>query len=160
MKIRTKASVLPTSLFKRECYKDIFRAQWWVNILILSVLGYGVYIHMKSVWITALVFEILYLLFWFIQVTTSLYIPQNAILFEKFSFIFSPENITLVLDGNRRSQIEWNQVLFVKFRKDYVIMFVSKIQFLYVPFSIFRSNMEKTMFLNLIKTKFPKNKIK
>ena len=160
MEIKTKTNILPTSLFKRECCKNIFREQWWVNILILSVLGYGVYIHMKSVWITALVFEILYLLFWFIQITTALYIPQNAILFEKFSFVFSPENITLVLSGNRRSQIEWDQVLFVKFRKDYVVMFVSKIQFLYVPFSIFRSNMEKTMFLNLIKTKFSKNKIK
>ena len=108
---------------------------------------------MKSIWITSLLFEILYILFWIIQVNSVQYVPQNAILFEKMCYIFSPENIILSLDVNRCSQIEWKQIIKVKYRKDYVVMFVSKVQFLYVPFSAFRSNIEKTLFLNLLKTK-------
>jgi hypothetical protein len=74
-------------------------------------------------------------------------------------YIFSPENIILSLDVNRCSQIEWKQIIKIKYRKDYIVMFVSKIQFLYVPFSAFRSNIEKTLFLNLLRTKF-KNLVK
>ena len=153
MKIKTKSYVLPKNIFKKECYKDIFGSQWWINVILFSVVGYGVFIKLKSVWITALVFEIIYILFWIIQVTGIQYMPQNALLFGKISYIFSPENIILSIDSNRGSQIEWNQIIKVKYRKDYVVLFVSKIQFLYIPFSAFRSNIEKTLFLNLLRTK-------
>ena len=153
MRIKTKTYSLPKNIFKNECYKDIFKTQWWISFLNFSVLGYGIYSNMKSIWITSLVFEILYILFWVIQVNSVQYVPQNAILFEKMCYIFSPENIILSLDVNRCSQIEWKQIIKVKYRKDYVVMFVSKVQFLYVPFSAFRSNIEKTLFLNLLKTK-------
>ena len=160
MKIKTKYYMLPRNIFKNECYKEIFKTQWYVNFLLLSILGYGVYINMKSVWITSLVFEILYILFWIIQVTSVQYVPQAAVLFEKLSYIFSPENITIALDNNRFSQIEWNQILKIKCRKDYIVLFVSKIQLLYIPYSCFKSNLEKTMFIALLKTKFPKVNIK
>ena len=157
MRIRTKTYSLPKGIFKKECYKNIFKSQWWVNILLFSGLGYGIFINSKSIWITSLVFEILYILFWILQVTGVQYMPQNALLFGKISYIFSPENIIISIDSNRGSQIEWNQIIKVKYRKDYVVLFVSKLQFLYIPFSAFRSNIEKTMFLNLLKTKLQKN---
>jgi len=156
MKIKTKSYILPKGIFKKECYKNILKSQWWVNILLFSVAGYGIFINLKSLWITSLVFEILYVLFWIIQVVGVQYVPQNALLFGKISYIFSPENIILSIDANRGSQIEWKQIISVKYRKDYIVLFVSKLQFLYIPFSAFKSNIEKTMFLNLLKTKFPK----
>ena len=153
MRIRTKKYSTPKSIYKSECYREIFETQWWINVFILSIFGSGIYMNYLSVIITGITLEFVYVLFWLLQVYSIQYHPQGALLFDKLSYVFSPENIFINIDATRGAQINWDQVLKVKYRKDYVLLFLSKIQILYIPYNGFRSTLEKNLFLNLLKKK-------
>ena len=106
-----------------------------------------------SVIVTALTIELVYILFWLIQVYSIQYHPQSSVLFDKIIYTFSPEDIFINIDATKGAQIKWDQIIKIKYRDDYVLLFLSKIQMLYVPYYAFRSPLEKNLFLNLLKKK-------
>ena len=165
MEIKTKKSAIPKGVYFCECYKEIILSQWWLLIIINTLLGYSIYSKTKWAIITVSVIEGIYFLFWVINLIGIQYLPQAKIIFSKVFYIFSDQDIKICIPNDNRinpdmAVIQWEQIIKIKQKKQAFILFLAKAHIIYLPFSIFRSPLEKDLFVNILKTKFKKLKIK
>ena len=151
MEIRTKRYSIPGGLYFRECFKNIIFTQLWLIFIFSGFIGYGVYVKIKWLIITASILEGLYFLFWIVNLVGVQYLPQAKLIFSKVFYIFSDKNIKICVTDNNMAIISWEQIKKVKVRKNYVVLFLAKAHIIYVPFTTFRSNLEKNMFLNILR---------
>ena len=86
MDIRTKAYSLPRSIYLKECYKNIIFSQWWLIILFNAVLGYGIYAKIKWLIITLTIIEVLYFIFWLVQLIGVQYLQQASIILDLIEY--------------------------------------------------------------------------
>ena len=156
MDIRTKAYSLPRSIYLKECYKNIIFSQWWLIILFNAVLGYGIYAKIKWLIITLTIIEVLYFIFWLVQLIGVQYLQQASIIFQKVFYIFNENYINICISENERAMLKWDQVKKIKIKKNYAIIFLEKAHIIYVPYTSVKSGLEKNIFINLLKSK--KNK--
>ena len=160
MEIRTKKYSIPTGVYFKECYKNIIFTQWWVIFIFNSILGYSIYAKMKWLIITISVLEVLYFLFWVINLIGIQYLPQSELIFAKVFYIFSDECIKICVTENNMAIVNWEQVKKVKNRKTYSVLFLAAAHVIYVPTSAFRSKLEKDIFLNMLKSRVKKCGVK
>lgn len=153
MDIRTKAYSLPRSIYLKECYKNIIFSQWWLIILFNAVLGYGIYAKIKWLIITLTIIEVLYFIFWFVQLIGVQYLQQASIIFQKVFYIFNENYINICISENERAMLKWDQVKKIKIKKNYAIIFLEKAHIIYVPYTSVKSGLEKNIFINLLKSK-------
>lgn len=153
MDIRTKAYSLPRSIYLKECYKNIIFSQWWLIILFNTVLGYGIYAKIKWLIITLTIIEVLYFIFWFVQLIGVQYLQQASIIFQKVFYIFNENYINICISENERAMLKWDQVKKIKIKKNYAIIFLEKAHIIYVPYTSVKSGLEKNIFINLLKSK-------
>ena len=153
MDIRTKAYSLPRSIYLKECYKNIIFSQWWLIILFNAVLGYGIYAKIKWLIITLTIIEVLYFIFWLIQLIGVQYLQQASIIFQKVFYIFNENYINICISENERAMLKWDQVKKIKIKKNYAIIFLEKAHIIYVPYTSVKSGLEKNIFINLLKSK-------
>lgn len=156
MDIKTKAYSLPKNVHLKECYKDILLSQWWLILIINSLLGYCIYIKLFWAIITIPIIETLYLLFWLFNLIGIRYIPQANLIFAKVFYIFSDDCIKICLSENNMAIINWDQIKKIKVRKDYLVLFLARAHIIYIPKTAFKSNLEKNMLINTIKFKLNK----
>ena len=160
MEIRTKKYSVPTGIYFRECYKNIIFTQWWVIFIFNAILGYSIYVKMKWLIITISILEVLYFLFWAINLIGIQYLPQSEIIFAKVFYIFSDECIKICVTDNNMAIINWDQVKKVKFRSSYTVLFLATAHIIYVPVSAFRSKLERDIFINILKSSLKNCKVK
>lgn len=153
MDIRTKAYSLPRSIYLKECYKNIIFSQWWLIILFNAVLGYGIYAKIKWLIITLTIIEVLYFIFWLVQLIGVQYLQQASIIFQKVFYIFNENYINICISENERAMLKWDQVKKIKIKKNYAIIFLEKAHIIYVPYTSVKSGLEKNIFINLLKSK-------
>lgn len=153
MDIRTKAYSLPRSIYLKECYKNIIFSQLWLIILFNAVLGYGIYAKIKWLIITLTIIEVLYFIFWFVQLIGVQYLQQASIIFQKVFYIFNENYINICISENERAMLKWDQVKKIKIKKNYAIIFLEKAHIIYVPYTSVKSGLEKNIFINLLKSK-------
>lgn len=153
MDIRTKAYSLPRSIYLKECYKNIIFSQLWLIILFNAVLGYGIYAKIKWLIITLTIIEVLYFIFWLVQLIGVQYLQQASIIFQKVFYIFNENYINICISENERAMLKWDQVKKIKIKKNYAIIFLEKAHIIYVPYTSVKSGLEKNIFINLLKSK-------
>ena len=153
MDIRTKAYSLPRSIYLKECYKNIIFSQLWLIILFNAILGYGIYAKIKWLIITLTIIEVLYFIFWFVQLIGVQYLQQASIIFQKVFYIFNENYINICISENERAMLKWDQVKKIKIKKNYAIIFLEKAHIIYVPYTSVKSGLEKNIFINLLKSK-------
>ena len=153
MDIRTKAYSLPRSIYLKECYKNIIFSQLWLIILFNAILGYGIYAKIKWLIITLTIIEVLYFIFWFVQLIGVQYLQQASIIFQKVFYIFNENYINICISENERAMLKWDQVKKIKIKKNYAIIFLEKAHIIYVPYTSVKSKKEKNIFINLLKSK-------
>ena len=139
MDIRTKAYSLPRSIYLKECYKNIIFSQWWLIILFNAVLGYGIYAKIKWLIITLTIIEVLYFIFWLVQLIGVQYLQQASIIFQKVFYIFNENYINICISENERAMLKWDQVKKIKIKKNYAIIFLEKAHIIYVPYTSVKS---------------------
>lgn len=153
MDIRTKAYSLPKSIYFKECYKNIILSQWWLILIFNAILGCGIYYKIKWLIITCGVIEVLYFIFWIIQLIGVQYLQQASIIFKKVFYIFNENYINICISENERAMIKWDQVKKIKLKKNYAVIFLEKAHIIYVPYSSVKSGLEKNIFINLLKAR-------
>ena len=153
MEIRTKAYALPKSIYFKECYKNIIISQWWIITILSAFIGYGIYSKAKWMIILFSVLEVIYFLFWILQLLGIQYLQQASIIFRKVFYIFSEDFIQICVSENERATVKWEQIKKIKFKKNYIVIFLEKAHIIYVPFSAIKSGLEKNIFINFMKNK-------
>jgi hypothetical protein len=95
----------------------------------------------------------LYVLFWWIQFYGVTQLDQGKMLFEKFSYEISSQQVLMKINAREGMPLKWDQFKKAAIGKDYFVLFVNKAQLIYLPFKIFNTDNERKFVASVLKTK-------
>lgn len=153
MIIKTKKYQLPTGTYIKMGLINIIKEQWWVILIALAIcLGF---FWTASIWwfIGAIIAYGLYVLFWAIQFTGVTQMEQNKVIFEKLSYEIDSRQILMKLNVREGMPVQWNMIKRVEMTKDAYVLYMSKAQFIHLPFRIFNSDNERKFMETILKRK-------
>ena len=133
--------------------KAILKQQWWVSLIVVAIcLGY---FWVASIWwfIGALLGAGLYLLFWWIQFYGVTQLDQGKMLFERFSYEITSQQIIMKLNAREGMPLKWDQIKRAEVGKDYFLLYVNKAQLIHLPFKIFNTDNERKFVTSVLKNK-------
>ncbi len=133
--------------------KGVLVQQWWVSLIVLAICcGY---LLAASIWwfIGAFLAAGLYLLFWWIQFYGVTQLEQGKMLFERFSYEITSQQLVMKLNAREGMPMKWDQIKRARVGKDYFLLYVNKAQLIHLPFRIFNTENERKFVLSILKNK-------
>lgn len=156
MIVRTKNYKLEKKTYINIALKSILKKQGWIAAAVALVLCLCYFIPGAStIWwfIGAFLGLGLYLLFWWIQFYGVTQLEQGKMLFERFSYEISSQQILMKVNPREGMPLKWDQIKSAAVGKDYFVLFVNKAQIIYWPFRIFNSENERKFVGSILKSK-------
>ncbi len=153
MIIKTKKYQLATGTYIKTGLANVLKEQWWVILIALAICA-G-YFWIPSMWwiIGAVIAYGLYVLFWTIQFTGVTQMEQNKTIFERLAYEIDSRQILMKLNSKQGMPIQWNMIKRAEMKKDAFILYMSKAQFIHLPFKIFNSDNERKFLETILKRK-------
>ncbi len=153
MIVKTRNYRLEKKDYIKMALKAILKQQWWVSLIVVAIcLGY---FWIASIWwfIGALLGAGLYLLFWWIQFYGVTQLDQGKMLFERFSYEITSQQIIMKLNAREGMPLKWDQIKRAEIGKDYFLLYVNKAQLIHLPFRIFNTENERKFLTSVLKNK-------
>jgi YcxB-like protein len=153
MIVKTKNYRLEKKAYIRMALKNILRKQWWVSLIVVAICLF--YFLVPSIWwfIGAFVAAGLYLLFWWIQFYGVTQLEQGKMLFERFSYEITSQQIVMKINPREGMPMKWDQIKSAEVGKDYFLLFVNKAQLIHMPFKIFNTDNERKFVNSILRNK-------
>jgi len=153
MIVRTKNYRLEKKTYIRLALVSVLKQQWWVSLIVLAICA-G-YFFVPSIWwfIGALTGAGLYLLFWWVQFYGVTQLDQGKMLFERFSYEITSQQILMKLNAREGMPMKWDQIKSAKIGKDYILLVINKAQLVHLPFKIFNTDNERKFVLSILRNK-------
>src|SRR6478736_7887765 len=110
MIVRTKNYRLEKNIYIKLAFTTVLKQQWWVGLIVVAIcLGY---VWVPSWWwfFAAFMGAGLYLLFWWLQFYGVTQLEQGKMLFERFSYEISSQQIIMKINPREGMQIKWDQI--------------------------------------------------
>jgi len=154
MIVRTKNYKLDKGVYRKLALRAVLKKQGWIAILVAVAICLC-YLLVASIWwfIAAGVGLGLYLLFWWIQFYGVTQLEQGKMLFEKFSYEISSQQILMKINPREGMPMKWDMIKSAEAGKDYYVLYVNKAQLIHLPFKIFNTDNERKFVGNVLKTK-------
>jgi hypothetical protein len=156
MIVKTKNYKLEKKTYIQLALKSVLKKQGWIAALVAFVLCLGYAIPgAQTIWwfIGAFVGLGLYLLFWWIQFYGVTQLEQGRMLFEKFSYEISSQQILMKVNPREGMPMKWDQIKSAAIGKDFYVLYVNKAQLIYLPFKIFNTENERKFVSSILKSK-------
>jgi hypothetical protein len=153
MIVKTKKYRLTPSKYIRIALTNIFREQWWIGILFIGGAAGLFFIVYKISAIVTIVLLLLYMLFWWIQFYSLTKLEDNKLMFERLFYEINKDRIIIFLNTKQGMSIDWKQIVSVRQGKDYFLFFISKAQFIYLPYHAFQGEHQINLVHMLLKNK-------
>lgn len=153
MIVKTRNYRLEKKDYIKMALKAILIQQWWVGLIVVAIcLGY---VWIPSIWwfIGAAIGAGLYLLFWWIQFYGVTQLEQGKMLFERFSYEISSQQIVMKLNAREGMPMKWDQIKRAEIKKDSFLLFVNKAQLIHLPFKIFNTDNERKFLTSILRNK-------
>jgi hypothetical protein len=153
MIVKTRNYRLEKKNYIKMALKAILIQHWWVGLIVVAIcLGF---VWIQSIWwfIGAAIGAGLYLLFWWIQFYGVTQLEQGKMLFERFSYEISSQQIVMKLNAREGMPMKWDQIKRAEIRKDSFLLFVNKAQLIHLPFKIFNSENERKFLTSILRNK-------
>jgi hypothetical protein len=153
MIVKTKNYRLEKKTYIKLAFTTVLKQQWWVGLIVLAIcLGY---LWIASWWwfFGAFMGAGFYLLFWWLQFYGVTQLEQGKMLFERYSYEISSQQVVMKLNPREGMPMKWDQFKRAQIGKDFYALFVNKAQFVYLPFKIFNSDNERKFVGSILKTK-------
>jgi YcxB-like protein len=152
---KTKKYQLEPKTFVKVGLTNVIRTYWYAFLVPVLIILPGIYFTGALGWLifSAILITILYLLFWAIQFYGATQVPQGKPMFEKLFYELDNKNIFMKKNDREGMQIPWEQVQKVEKTKEAYIFYLGKFQFLYLPYSIFNSELELKFSENIMRRK-------
>ena len=156
MIVKTKNYKLKKKTYIQLALKSVLKKQGWIAALVafLLCLGYAIP-GAQTIWwfICAFIGLGLYLLFWWIQFYGVTQLEQGRMLFEKFSYEISSQQILMKINPREGMPMKWDQIKSAAIGKDFYVLYVNKAQLIYLPFKIFNTENERKFVSSILKSK-------
>ena len=156
MIVRTKNYKLEKKIYINTALKAILKKQGWIAAAGALLLCLCYFIPgVASIWwfIGAVIGLGLYVLFWWIQFYGVTQLDQGKMLFEKFSYEISSQQILMKINPREGMPLKWDQIKSALIGKDHIVLFVNKAQIIYWPFKIFNTDNERKFVMSILKNK-------
>jgi len=153
MIVKTKKYQLGTGTYIKMGMMNILKQQWWVFLIAIAISCMIFVIPSNWWWIGSLIALVLYWLFWLIQFSGVTQLDQNKMLFERLTYEISSKEIMIKLNPRQGMPIKWETIKSAKSGKDYFMLVMSKAQFIYLPFKVFRSDNERKFTETILRRK-------
>ncbi|HTJ53673.1 MAG TPA: YcxB family protein [Cyclobacteriaceae bacterium] len=156
MIVKTKNYKLDKQIYIKLALKNILLQQGWIAAAVALVLCLCYFIPGAStIWwfIGAFVGLGLYLLFWWIQFYGVTQMEQGKMLFEKFSYEITSQQLIMKINPREGMPIKWDQIKKATLGKDYFLLIVNKAQMIHLPFKIFNTENERKFLASILKNK-------
>ncbi|MCW5912421.1 MAG: YcxB family protein [Cyclobacteriaceae bacterium] len=153
MIVKTRNYRLEKRDYIKMALKAILQQQWWVGLIVLAICL--CYLWIPSIWwfIGAFTGAALYLLFWWIQFYGVTQLEQGKMLFERFSYEITSQQIVMKINAREGMPLKWDQIKRAKAGKDAYLLFVNKAQLIHLPYKIFNTDNERKFVGSILKTK-------
>ena len=153
MKVTTKNYRMEKQDYIRLAFRNILRQQWWVGLIAVAICLGSLWVF--SIWwyVAAVVALGLYLLFWWLQFYGVTQLDQGKMLFERYSYEITSQQIIMKLNPREGMPIKWDQITKAQIGKDHFILFINKAQLIYWPFKIFNTENERKFVQSVMRTK-------
>jgi hypothetical protein len=153
MLVKTRNYRLEKKDYIKMALKGVLQQQWWAGLIVIAIAC--LYFWIPSIWwfIGAALAAGLYLLFWWIQFYGVTQLDQGKMLFERFSYEISSQQIIMKLNAREGMPLKWDQIKRAKVGKDHFLLFVNKAQLIHLPFKIFNTENERKFVASILKTK-------
>lgn len=154
MIVKTKNYKLEKKIYINLALKRILKKQGWIAGAVALALCLC-YFLAPSIWwfIGAFVGLGLYLLFWWIQFYGVTQLEQGKMLFEKFSYEITSQQILMKVNAREGMPLKWDQIESAQIGKDFFVLFVNKAQLIHLPFKIFNTDNERKFVSSILKNK-------
>jgi hypothetical protein len=154
MIVKTKNYKLEKKTYISLAFKSIMRQQGWIAAAAAFVICLG-FIWIASVWwfVAAIIGLGLYLLFWYVQFYGVTQLDQSKMLFEKFFYEISSQQILMKINPREGMPIKWDQIQRGTIGKDFFVLYINKAQLIYWPFKIFNTDNERKFVASILKAK-------
>ncbi|HEX5170729.1 MAG TPA: YcxB family protein [Cyclobacteriaceae bacterium] len=154
MIVKTKNYKLEKKTYVRIAFRNIIKQQGWIAGLVALAICLC-YLWIPSVWwfIGAAIGVGLFLLFWWIQFYGVTHLEQGKMLFEKFSYEISSQQMLMKINPREGMPLKWDQFKKAQIHKDAFVLFVNKAQIVHLPFRIFNTENERKFVTSILKTK-------
>jgi len=156
MIVKTKNYKLDKKTYINLALKNILMKQGWIAGVATLALCLCYFIPgASSIWwfIGAGVGLALYLLFWWIQFYGVTQLEQGKMLFEKFSYEITSQQILMKINAREGMPMKWDQIKKANIGKDYFLLIINKAQMIHLPFKIFNTENERKFLTSVLKTK-------
>ncbi len=153
MLVKTKNYRMEKNQYIRLAFKNILRQQWWVGLIAVAICLGSIWVF--SIWwyVGAIVALGLYLLFWWLQFYGVTQLEQGKMLFERYHYEITSQQILMKLNPREGMPIKWDQIKSAQIGKDHFLLFLNKAQIIHWPFKIFNTENEKKFVMSILKTK-------
>lgn len=154
MIVKTKNYKLEKNVYINVALKNVLKKQGWMAGVGAFVICLG-YIWIPSIWwfVAAFVGLGLYLLFWWVQFYGVTQLEQGKMLFEKFSYEITSQQILMKINPREGMPLKWDQIGKAEIGKDFFVLYVNKAQIIYWPFKIFNTDNDRKFVSSILKTK-------
>lgn len=132
---------------------SILKEQWWTIPIAIAICL--LYLWIPSLWwiFAGVMAYGLYVLFWLIQFYGVTQLDQGKMLFERFSYEITSQQIVMKLNAREGMPLKWDQIKRAKAGKDFYLLFVNKAQLIHLPFKIFNTENERKFLASILKNK-------
>ena len=154
MIVKTKSYKLDKKTYINLALRSVLRQQGWIAALVTFLICL-MYIWIPSIWwfIGAALGLGLYLLFWWVQFYGVTQLEQGKMLFEKFTYEISSQQIMLKINPREGMPLKWDQIKKAGIGKDHFVLFVNRAQLIHLPFRIFNTENERKFLTSILRTK-------
>jgi hypothetical protein len=153
MLVKTRNYRLEKNQYIKMALRSVLKRQWWAIPIALAVCL--LYFWIPSIWwiIGGVLAYGLFVLFWFIQFYGVTQLEQGKMLFERFSYEITSQQVLMKLNAREGMPLKWDQIKRVELGKDYFLLFVNKAQLIHLPFKIFNTDNERKFVMGILKAK-------
>ena len=154
MIVKTKNYKLEKKIYINLALKSVLKQQGWIAGVAALVICLG-YVWIPSIWwfIGAFIGLGLYLLFWWVQFYGVTQLDQGKMLFEKFSYEITSQQILMKINPREGMPLKWDQIQRANTGKDFFVLYVNKAQLIYWPFKIFNTENDRKFVASVMKAK-------
>ena len=154
MIVKTKNYKLEKKTYIKLALTNILKQQGWIAGASVLAICLG-FFWIASIWwfIGAMIGLGLYLLFWWVQFYGVTQLDQGKMLFERFSYEITSQQILMKINPREGMPMKWGQIKKASIGKDYFLLVVNKAQMIHLPFKIFNTENERKFLTSILKTK-------
>lgn len=141
MTVKTKKYQLDNKTYISIALKSVLLEFWWAWLVPVAIMLIPLFVEGALGWCIgiSITLIVLYILFWLIQFAGVTQLEQNKILFERLSYEIDSRYVMIKIDSKRGMPVNWEAIKRVKKGKDHFLLFMSKVQFIYLPNKVFKT---------------------